>query len=204
MRRLRSMNLTGLKLLVVLASITLPSCESDGNFTIPWINYTTRPNYEAGIHSVRVVIFKNETMRQGLEFELTKAIVREIEAKTPFKVISGEGHADTELTGTITLMNKGVVLLTPLNEIRQGQMVMAVAVTWKDVRTGEYLTRPRSGPGSLPPDAPLGAQFLPPPPVIITSTADFAPEVGESISTAQKSNVDKIAIQIVSMMEKPW
>lgn len=202
MRSIHSIPNAGVRLLILAASIVLPSCNSDGNFTV--FGYTTRPVYDYGIRTVRVPIFKNETMRQGLEFELTKAIVREIEAKTPYKVVSGEGHADTELTGTITLMNKAVVLPTPLNEIRQGEMVLAAAVQWKDLRTGEYLTRPRTGPGSLPPDAPPGAQFIPPPPVMITSTADFAPELGESITTAQQKNVNRMAIQIVSMMEKAW
>lgn len=202
MRTFQSIRAAGLRLLIVAASIVLPSCSSDGNFTV--FGYTTRPMYDCGIRTVRVPIFKNETMRQGLEFELTKAIVREIEAKTPYKIISGEGHADTELTGVITLMNKTVILPTPLNEIRQGQTLLAASVQWKDLRTGEYLTRPRMGPGSLPPDAPPGAQFIPPPPVVITATADFAPELGESITTAQQKMVNRMAVQIVSMMEKPW
>jgi Lipopolysaccharide-assembly len=203
MRRFRSRRDFGLRMLAIMAaSVALPSCSSDGNFTL--FGYTTRPNYDPCIRTVRVPIFKNETMRQGLEFELTKAVVREIEAKTTFKVVSGPGHADTELSGTIQLMNKNVVLPTPLNEIRVGETVMVVALQWKDLRTGEYLTRPKAGPGSLPPDALPGAQLLPPPPVIVTSTADFAPELGESITTAQQKNINRLAIQIVSMMEKPW
>jgi hypothetical protein len=202
MRRFCSMNAAGLRALILLTSVALPSCSSDGNFTL--FGYTTQPNYDCGIRTVRVPIFKNETMRQGLEFELTKAVVREIEAKTPYKIISGEGHADTELTGTITLMNKNVILRTPLNEIRDGETVMAVAVQWKDLRSGEYLTRPRTGPGALPPDTLPGAPALPPPPVIITSTSDWAPELGESWATGQQKNINRLATQIVSMMEKPW
>jgi hypothetical protein len=101
-------------------------------------------------------------------------------------------------------MNKNVILRTPLNEIRSGETVMAVSVQWKDLRTGQYLTRPNKGPGSLPPDAPPGAELLPPPPVIITSTADWAPELGESLATGQQRNINRLATQIVSMMEKPW
>jgi hypothetical protein len=202
MLSLRSFLVSRRRFLIMVVAVVLPSCTSDGNFTV--LGYSTSPNYERGIRSVRVPIFKNETMRQGLEFELTKAIVREIEAKTPYKVISGEGKADTELSGTITLQNKSVILRTPLNEIRQGEMVMAVGVTWKDLRTGEYLTRPRTGPGSIGPDSPPGAQFIAPPPVVITSTADFAPELGESITTAQQKQINRMAVQIVSMMEKAW
>ncbi len=203
MARIRSSKLSRRRFLVMAAALILPSCSSDGNFTL--LGYTTKPNYDCGIRTVRVPIFKNETFRQGLEFQLTKAIVREIEAKTPYKIISGEnGHADTELSGTITLLNKNVILRNPLNEIRQGETVLAVSVQWKDLRTGEYLTRPRTGPGSIGPDAPPGAALLPPPPVVITSTADFAPELGESITTAQQRNINRMAVQIVSMMEKPW
>ena len=38
-------------------------------------------------------------LRQGLEFDLTRAVVREIEAKTPYKVVGADADADTELTG---------------------------------------------------------------------------------------------------------
>jgi len=202
MRRFCVMNAARRRFLVMLVTMALPSCSSDGNFTL--FGYTTKPNYDCAIRTIRVPIFKNDTMRQGLEFELTKAVVREIEAKTPYKIISGEGHADTELSGTITMMNKNVILRTPLNEIRSAETVMVVTVQWKDLRTGEYLTRPNKGPGSLPPDAPPGAAALPPPPVIITSTADWAPELGESMATGQQRNINRLATQIVSMMEKPW
>src|SRR5262249_60569597 len=61
---------------------------------------------------------------------------------------------------------------------------------------------PRPGPspplGDPPPPPPL-----PPPPVLI-STADFVPELGESITPARQKNVNRLAVQIVSMMEKPW
>ena len=53
-----------------------------------------------------------------------------------------------------------------------------------------------------------GGPKLPPapptPPALVQSRASFIPEVGGSITTARKSNVDSLAVQIVSMMEKPW
>jgi hypothetical protein len=49
-------------------------------------------------------------------------------------------------------------------------------------------------PGALPP----------PPPALVSSYSTFIPEVGGSITTSEKGNIDKLAIQIVSMMEKPW
>src|SRR5947209_6289586 len=79
---------------LALAAILLPSCGWDGHFCI--LGYTTRPNYDAGVKTVRVPMFQNTTFRRGIEFELTKAVVREIESKTPYKVVSASCAADTE------------------------------------------------------------------------------------------------------------
>jgi Lipopolysaccharide-assembly len=203
MRKLRSLLQRGVRTLVFGAAVLLPSCTSDGNFTI--LGYTTEPNYDKCIRTVAVPVFKNTTFRQGFEFELTKAVIHEIESKTPYKVVNGFGHADTELSGTITMVPKNIILRTPLNEIRQGELVLSVAVQWRDLRTGDYLTRPRTGPGAAPPaDAPLGTPSAPPPPVMLTATVDFLPELGESIATAEQKACKRLAVQIVSMMEKPW
>lgn len=184
--------------LPALLAITLCSC-ADGHFTL--LGYSTKPNYDPGIRTVRVPIFKNLTFRQGVEFELTQAVVREIEAKTPFKVVSANCPADTELTGTIVMMNKAILNRTQLNEVRDAETVLTVQIIWKDLRTGEVLSQPKS---AQPAPGPLGAPPCPPVPVLVHSTAEFIPELGESIASAQKKNVDRLAVQIVSMMEKPW
>jgi hypothetical protein len=195
--------------LVVLAAL-LSSCAGDGrNLCI--LGYTTAPNYDTSIHTVRVPIFKNITMRdstrEGIEFQLTQAVVREIELKTPYKVVGANCDADTELTGTIRSYNKLMLNRTQLNEVREAEMDMTVEVVWRDLRTGEILSAPKKKPEPLPPLAdlpPSVANPPPPPPTTVTSTATFIEELGESITTARKKNIDQIAVQIVSMMEKPW
>lgn len=216
-RRITGRRLVGVALLTA-AALALPSCESDGHLCI--LGYTTRPNYDPNIHTVYVPIFKNKTIWRGLEFELTRAVVREIESKTPFKVQSDCDKADTELLGTIVQFNKNILNVNQLNEVRDVETVLGVEVIWRDRRTGEILSNPRP-PGAVspvaPPIAPLGGFSGPPPtppppppldpatrPILIQSTAEFVPELGQSITTAQKQNVDRLAIQIVSMMEKPW
>jgi hypothetical protein len=192
--------------IVLLAGIALlvPACESDGNFTI--FGYTTKPNYDMGIRTVRVPIFKNNTFYRGWEFELTKAVIREIEAKTPYKVVSAGCAADTELTGTIVSINKNIINRNQLNEVREAETVLAVEVVWRDLRTGEILSKPRTGRGAPPPpiNLPPGVPPPPPPPVLVQSLGDFIPELGQSVATAQKQNVDRLAVHIVSLMEKPW
>ncbi len=233
----RRLSRIGLALAVGVLALALPACEGEGNFTL--LGYTTAPNYSSNVHTVHVPIFKNLTLYRGLEFDLTAALVREIEQTTPFKVVGCREGADTEIVGSILTYTKNMLNRNQLNEVREAEMVMTVSVVWKDLRTGEVLSQPRPRgeppPPPLPPPntlatAPLAggtppssvagqpvppldesglALPAPPPlpkpiPVIVQSNANFIPEVGGSITTAQKSNVDKIAVQIVHMMEKPW
>jgi hypothetical protein len=211
----------------------LPSCAGDGQLT--FLGYTTAPNYDPGIHTVRVPIFQNRTYRQRLEFDLTAAVVREIEKTTPFKVVSGNAAADTELLGTIVSVTHSVLNRNQLNEIREVETTLAVEVVWRDLRTGEVLSKPSRRPWQpLPAEPPtpllnaldsnrIAAPTAPPgtleaavpppvvppdpktlPPVVVRSVAGFIPELGESYTTAYKKNVDRLAVEIVSLMEKPW
>jgi hypothetical protein len=218
--------------LLLAVALPLTSCEWDGNFTV--LGYTTRPNYDTRIHTVCVPIFKNRTFYRGLEFDLTRAVVREIEAKTPYKVVSCPEDADSILTGTIISYNKNILNRNQLNEVREAETTLGVEVVWKS-KSGEILSQPRlpgvplsvpslpsaAGPLDPPPAVPTspappvppvpppgvppapGAP-LPTPPVLVQSIAGFIPELGQSITTAQQVNVNRLAIQIVSMMEKPW
>jgi hypothetical protein len=186
--------------LLALASLLLASCEEGGHFT--FLGYTTRPPFNLDIHTVRVPIFKNETFYRGLEFDLTDAVIREIELKTPYKVVTAGDPADTELTGKIITYSKNPVIFDQLNLIRQMETTLAVEVVWRDLRaghTGEVLSRPRPKPPGTelltPPNPPA------PPPVLFQSLATYEPELGSTLASAQKKNVDRLAVQIVSSME---
>jgi hypothetical protein len=40
--------------------------------------------------------------------------------------------------------------------------------------------------------------------VLVRSVAHYRPEIGESLATAQQINCDRMAEQIVNMMETAW
>jgi hypothetical protein len=241
---------------LVILCLLLPGCEWDGNFTL--LGYTTRPNYDTKYKTVKVNIFKDPTFFAilpvpGLEMQLTQAIVREIEAKTPYKVV--QQNADTELSGTIMSFTQGILNYNQVYEKREVETTMLARVLWRDLHTGQILTLPSRRPGqplpdeaiALPPTLTPGASTIISPgpssptspltmpavePVVPTipavpgvpaltptapgapvspfayqlvrSVAYYRPELGESISTAQQRNVDRMAVQIISMMENPW
>ena len=165
-------------LIVYLALATcaaiLPSCAWDGHFDI--LGYTTKPNYDTCYKTVRVPIFKTRvnliaTPLPGLEQDLTEAIVREIQLKTPYRI--SQGDADTELTGTIVAFNKVLLNYTQFNTVREAETTLVVELVWRDLRTGKVLTRATRRPGQglpadprqplLPDDLAAGRDSLLPP-----------------------------------------
>jgi hypothetical protein len=253
------------RLLLALSGLLLSGCGWDGNFTV--LGYSTRPNYDTRYKTVKVNIFKDPTLWAvlpvpGMEMQLTQAIVREIEAKTPYKVV--QCNADTEISGSIVSFNKGILNYNQLYEVREVETTLTAKVLWRDLHTGKILTLPgkafgqgpseeaiappptlapagstAEAPDSSSPTSPLnqgGTMFpgvvtpvnpaavpgtatpglaatIPTAPgapanplaySMVRSVAHFRPELGESISTAIQQNVDRMAIQIISMMEIPW
>jgi hypothetical protein len=192
-------------LLPCLAAL-LSSCADGGNLCI--FGYTTAPNYDMSIHTVRVPIFKNLTVRdstrEGIEFQLTQEVVRQIELQTPYKVV-GEGcAADTELEGIIVAFGKNVINRNQLNEVREAETTLTAQISWRDLRTGEILSQPKRKIEPIPVLTDVPREPPPPPPVTVSSVASFTPELGQSMTTARQDNIRKLAVQIVSMMEKPW
>jgi hypothetical protein len=188
------------------SALLLAGCTSDGHFR--FLGYTTEPNYDSTIRTVYVPVAKNVTFRRGLEDYLTRAVIREIINKTPYMIASCRENADTELCLKIITRGKNMIIPTPTNQIRQSEVNMGVEVVWKDLRpgrTGEVLSNPRA---ALTREPPLpGMEPVPPAPampILLLPVATYEPELGGSTQTAEKQVIDRVAVQIVSMMEKGW
>lgn len=183
--------------LLGLSSLSLFGCTQNGHLNL--LGYTTEPVYDPNIHTVYVPIFKNVSFRRGIEFTLTRAIIREIEANTPFKVVSCRENADTELDGKIINWRKSVININQLNEIREGEIGIAVELTWRDLRPG-FGGDVLSGAKAREPGAPE------PKPILVEPTATFIPELGGSVTSAEKMITDNLARAIIYKMEiaRPW
>ena len=189
-------------LIFVAGTLLLAGCASwDGNFEI--CGYTTKPMYDLTIRSVRVPIFGNRTLKKNLEFQLTEAVIREIQSKTPYKVVRDRGRADTELIGTIITWTKNVVNINQLGENRQAETVLAVELVWRDLRDANknQLLSKETKAGEAPI---INVPGSPAAPVLVQAKGSYAPEIGESNATADNDTCNKLAVTIVSLMEKPW
>ncbi|HBO42581.1 MAG TPA: hypothetical protein DD670_01325 [Planctomycetaceae bacterium] len=145
--------------------------------------------YPAHIRTVYVPTFDTASYRRDLGERLTEAVIKEIELKTPYKVVNTP-DADSVLTAYLVSEGKRVVAENRYDDPRQIQVNMQIQVNWID-RRGQPI-----GPG--------GAIELCQDPLMITAQADMVAEVGHSDATTQQKAISRAAEQIVAMMEAPW
>ena len=93
--------------------------------------------YPPEIHTVYVPMFQSISFRRDLGERLTEAVVKEIEARTPYKVVA-DPNADSVLTGRIVYESKHVLVPDLTGDARETQVDMRVEVSWVD-RKGRML-----------------------------------------------------------------
>jgi hypothetical protein len=123
-----------------------------------------------------------------LGVRLTEAVCKEIEKRTPFKVVDGAG-ADSILTGRIVADTKRMMVESPSDQSRMVELNLQVLVTWAD-RGGAVLAS--------------GAVPVPAASVDVGQSAALVPEYGRSVVSTQQEGIVKMAQQIVGLMEEPW
>jgi hypothetical protein len=145
--------------------------------------------YSSHIRTVYVPVFESVSFRRNLGERLTEAVSKEIEAKTPYKVV-GTPNADSILAGRIVGEGKRVVVENRYDEQRKEEVNLQVQVRWID-RRGDVIRQ-------------MDAIPLPPEFSAVGATGIVVPEVGQSVATAHQQAIQRIADQIVGMMEAPW
>jgi hypothetical protein len=148
----------------------------------------TRSLYPADIQTVYVPMFESDSFRRNLGERLTEAVCKQIERDTPYKVVSSP-NADSVLSGRIVFDTKRVLVEDPFDNPRDIQTNFQVVVTWAN-RKGDLIQG--------------GAVPLPPAFVDIGRTNDLIPEYGASTAVSEQIVIQRLAEQIVALMESPW
>ena len=140
------------------------------------------------IRSVAVPTFGSVTERRGVELQLTEAVVKQIQLRTPFR-IAHEATADTVLRGRLVGLRKRGLSRSLTGDPREAEFAPAVEVVWEDRRGRQLGARSVT----IAPDV-----------VPVISTGTQAVELGQTRATAIQEAVDRLARQIVDLMELPW
>ncbi len=146
--------------------------------------YTHQALFPQDVRTVSVPIFQNHSFYQGLEFEVTEALMKQIERRTPYKVTSAH-NADTILQGVITSVRQARLSRQRVGGVPQELEVrITVNYEWKDLRTGRML-RQRQGFEAV-------GRYIPTQPI------------SETLAVGQHEAVIRLARQIVSAMASDW
>lgn len=146
--------------------------------------YSIRPPFEHNVQTVYVPVFRSQSFRKDINMMITERVQKEITRRTPYRIVNSAEGADAVLEGYVTFVDKNIMVESPNNLPRQLSSLITVEVKFY-----------RNGSEAAAKDAA---------PVIVSETAPFYPELGETSMLGFQKAIDKIALQIVSMMEKPW
>ncbi len=140
--------------------------------------YTVGAPFSPEIRSVHVPIFKSNSSRRFIEYQLTEAVQKEIQQRSHFRLVK-ESEADTQLTGKIIDLRKTALGQTQNSDARELQVNLQVEVTWQDTRSGTILIHKNVA--------------LPPEMLQLATQAEFAPEVGQSLATPDQLAINRLA-----------
>ena len=148
-----------------------------------------RSLYRPDIRTIHIPMVQSESFRRNLGERLTEALVKEVELKSGYKVVDA-GSADSVLTVRLASEGKKILAENRFDEPRDIEADFFVQVSWVD-RRGDLIMSHDDVPA-----APLLLN--------IGQTANFVPEGGQSLATAQQEAIQRLAEQIVGQMELAW
>ena len=166
-------------LVMLVTVLQSAGCASD-----PTQGYAPVSVFPEKVSTVAVNIFKNNSFAREIEFELADALVKEIEARSPYKVTSS-ARADTILTGTVRNVQRDLLSKSRLTGLSE-EVLLSVTIDfkWTDQRTGRSLVERKSFTGHAP--------FFPSRPT------------GELIELGEFAVVQLLARDIVNEMQANW
>jgi len=150
---------------------------SSGQSSYKWASL-----YREDVNTVAVPIFANKDFRRGIEFRLSSAVIKQMEAHTPYRVATRE-KADTILEGEIVSAELSTLSRDVRTNIPQEQLyLLTINFRWKDLRSGRILVERRN----------------------FQQTAQFYPTLGEGEFVGSQSSIEKLALAIVQEMQADW
>lgn len=144
--------------------------------------YTTTSLVQSEYRTIGIPVFDNGTRRHDLEWELTRAVSQEIQARTHLRVVDPNDNPDLVLEGTLVDVDEEVLSGRTRQRIRESSVRLAADVTVTAPATGKLvLERTR-----------------------VYERESFVPVVGEDLRTAREDAVRALAERIVRQMESGW
>lgn len=147
------------------------------------VGYSNESLFPQDVTSVYVKMFDNRSFHRGVEYELTDALAKRIEAQTPYRIVSSTDRADTVISGQIVSIAESVLTVErQTGRALEKQLQLRAVVNWKNLKTGELLINNSS----------------------VSAEATFSQWQNQGFSYASALAANNLARRIVELMEKEW
>lgn len=145
--------------------------------------YTNESLFPQNVESVRLEMFDNQTFRRGVEYELSDAISKRIEADTPYKIVTDADRADTVLNGQIVSIEE-LALSTDreIGTVLESEVLLRAVVNWKNLKTGDLLIDHKT----------------------VSASASYSIYQMQDFKYASTLAANNLARKIVELMETGW
>mgnify|MGYP001421505661 CR=1 FL=1 len=169
--------------LAIAAGLLIPIIHSGCNRD-PESGWAMTSTHDDRFRTISIPLFRNDTWFRGLERELGRSLVVEMESRTPYKV-TGPGTADTLLRGTIRSAEL-ILLSSSVTTGLADEMLFKASLDfeWVDLATGETLVERKE----------------------FASSALFTPSrpSQETIDLARFGVVQQLAADLVDAIRDDW
>ena len=164
---------------ITLALLATAGCSSD-----PTTGYATTSTFPTSVSSVAVPIFANDTFTRSIEDDLTDAVIKQIETRTPYQVTT-RTRADTILIGRVRKVELDQLSKSNLTGLGEEVIVgVTIDFEWRLLDQDKTLVERNSFEGN--------GLFVPSTPT------------GERIELGRMAAVQDLARAIVDEMQAAW
>lgn len=144
--------------------------------------YTTHTLVPDRYRTIAVPVFGNETRRHDLEFELTRAVIEEVQGRTHLRVVADAADADLVMRGVLREVEEETLSRRAYQRLREGAMFVTAEVGVTDRRTGETVVKEQR----------------------VTERESYVPVLGEDVRSARAETTRTLAERIVRTLESSW
>ncbi len=145
--------------------------------------YSNASLFPDDIENVYVEMFDNRSFRRGQEYTFSNALAKRIEAETPYKIVSDRDRADSVISGQLVTVGESILTLErELGRALEKEVVITAVVNWKSLKTGRLMINNQT----------------------VTAAASYSEFQGQDFTYGSTVAANKLAQNVVQLMENPW
>jgi len=145
--------------------------------------YSNESLFPGDVQSVCLEMFDNQTFRRGVEYELSDALAKRIEADTPYKIVSDSDRADSVISGRIASIGQSALSTDrETGSVLEREVEIRAVVNWKNLKTGQLMIDH----------------------VKVSASASYSTYQQQDFKYASTLAANNLAQKIVELMERKW